>query len=61
MCLMAVTTEERITEQESKSEEIIQKSAERNKKICEKLFDVSRCLKENSESHQWVYTEANYS
>lgn len=52
MCLMAVTTEERITEQESKSEEIIQKSAERNKKICEKLFDVSRCLKENSESHQ---------
>lgn len=31
MGLMAVTTEERITEKESKSEEIIQKSAERNK------------------------------
>lgn len=31
MVLMAVTAKERITEQDSKSEEIIQKSADRNK------------------------------
>ena len=31
MGLMTVIAEERITEQESKSEEIIQKSADRNK------------------------------
>lgn len=63
MGLKAVMAEERITEQESKSEEITEKSTERNKEknIWEKVFEVSRCLEENSESHWWVYAEANYS
>lgn len=47
MGLVAVTAEERISEQ-GKSEEIIQNSVEKNrKKTWEKVSDVFRCLVEN--------------
>lgn len=59
MGLMVVTTEERITEQEDKSEKVIQNSAERNKEKKTHTKKFLRCSNawKRTQNHTGEYTQ----